>query len=270
MQRIDPGYLYELGDGVRAIRPYRFKTSADYEIWEALNRSKQAVTVFLNGSVFSQSIRGVHSLANQFLQESDKILSLISVEQTTSIAPATLVELFEAYDRFEPAFANALSSQITYLVMPKGAYDVETLVENGGSLFPASLQYKVPEASMDIVEGAKALAFELWSAAAFHFHRANEAVLRRYFDKTVGPNKRKEHATMGMLLSEMEKQNKGTRQVVVALQNIKTFHRNPNAHPGDFISDADEAFSLVSALRAAMGYMLDELEATSLDDMMHV
>jgi hypothetical protein len=111
----------------------------------------------------------------------------------------------------------------------------------------------------DVEEGGKALAFELWSSAAFHFHRANEAVLRRYYDQCYGPNKRPKICTMGTMLAKMEKDKVGEVQIVTALKSIKDFHRNPNSHPGAFIDSGDEAFSLVGALRAVMEYMLAKL-----------
>lgn len=73
---------------------------------------------------------------------------------------------------------------------------------------------------------------------------------------------------MGTMLSKMEKDGQGNRQIVSSLNNIKEFHRNPNSHPGDFIDDAEQAFSLVAALRAAMGYMLDQLPIASFDALM--
>ena len=45
----------------------------------------------------------------------------------------------------------------------------------------------------------------------------------------------------------------------MALENIKEFHRNPIAHPGEQINSAEECLELVAALRAAMGYMLEAL-----------
>ena len=61
------------------------------------------------------------------------------------------------------------------------------------------------------------------------------------------------------MLAYLKRNNIGDEQVNVALENIKEFHRNPNSHPGDFVEDAEQAFSLVASIRAAMGYMLDRL-----------
>lgn len=264
MQRIDAGYLYEVGDAIRAVGRFKLREVPAYEMWTPLLECRGKLTQFLQSSVYSQSVRGVmHAYGNAFVAAIDDLINRIVDQKLEVVSSLDQSILQQAYQRFEPAFQAELSSQVTFLVMPKGAYDVLALIENGSTLFPASLAYRAPEASLDVSEGAKALAFELWSAAAFHFHRANEAVLRRYFDLHMGEGQRPKSETMGTLLRAMEKAGKGTPQVIVALQNIKDFHRNPNAHPGSFIEDAEEAFSLVAAIRCAMGYMLVELPFAS-------
>jgi hypothetical protein len=140
------------------------------------------------------------------------------------------------------------------------------LVEDGAQLFPRSINLKAPEAYNDISEGAKALAFELWTAAAFHFHRANEAVLRRYFD--IYLEKRPYPCTMGTMLRDLKQKEVGHAQVLSALDCLTVFHRNPNSHPGHFVDDSSQAFHLVSAINAAMGYMLDELPLIGFGDLM--
>lgn len=268
MQRVDPGYLYELGEAVRALKPFRFKNVPPYEIFTPLTRAQQAIERFFTQSVYSQTVRGVHVQGSALQAQIQTLLDRIFSDGVENFTAVDLQDLAEAYDRFEPAFHSALSMQVLYLVTPRGAYDLILLVENGKSVFPESVAYKCPEAIGDIEQGAKALAFELWTAAAFHFHRANEAVLRRYFDLSMGLGKRGERDTMGTMLKKLDDADKGKKTVRVALHNIKEFHRNPTAHPGHFLSSADEALDLVSAIRAAMGYMLEELEALPLDELM--
>jgi hypothetical protein len=269
MQRVDAGYLYDLGDAVRALRPFRLRDVPAYEIWQPLTDCRQKLAAFLHSSVYAKSLRGVlHVPANAFLTAIDTLTGRILAEQLATVTTTDQIPLQQAYERFEPVLSAELSSQVLYLVTPKGVYDVIALAEQGSQLFPQSLAWKTPEATRDVEQGAKALAFELWSAAAFHFHRAIEAVLRRYYDHCCGPNQRPKICTMGSMLAKMEKENKGEKQVIVALQNIAEFHRNPNIHPGDFIDDAEQAFSLVAAIRAAMGYMLDLLPIASFDAMM--
>jgi hypothetical protein len=267
MQRVDAGYLYDLGDAVRCLRSFRMRDVAAYEIWQPLVDCRQKLADFLNNSVYSASVRGVvHAHANAFLAAIDALVDHILTDRPETVSPSRQLAMQQAYERFEPVFNAELSNQVLYLVKPKGVYDVIALVEQGSQLFPPSIHLKAPEAARDIEEGAKAMAFELWSASAFHFHRANEAVLRRYFDLHV--DKRPSPCTMGTMLRNMEQRSAGDEQVIVALKNIAKFHRNPNSHPGDFVDDSEQAFSLVAAIRASMGYMLTLLPVLPFDELM--
>ena len=269
MQRVDASYLYDLGDAIRCLRAFRLRDVEPYEIWQPLINCRQKLNDFLQASVYSGSIRGALRVpADAFIREIDALSFRIANEKLEIVHSLDQAPMQRAYERFEPAFSAELSSQILYLVVPKGVYDVIALVEQGSQLFPQSVHFKAPEASRDIEEGAKALAFELWSSAAFHFHRANEAVLRRYYDHVMEDGKRPRNCTMGTMLAELEKHGKGDPHVRIALKSVKDLHRNPNSHPGDFIDDSEQAFSLVAAIRAVMGYMLDQMPAASLEDMM--
>lgn len=269
MQRVDAGYLYELGDAVRCLRQFRLRNVEPYEIWGPLVACRQKLADFLQNSVYTSSLRGVvHGPASAFLDAIDSLTARIVAEKLETITSLDQGPMQQAYEKFEPMFLAELSSQVLYLVQPKGVYDVIKLVENGSQLFPQSVHTKAPEAVRDIVEGAKSMAFELWTAAAFHFHRANEAVLRRYFDSCAGEENRPGICTMGTMLKYLSDRSMGDEQVVVALKNITKFHRNPNSHPGQFVDDAEQAFSLVAAVRAAMGYMLDRLPMIPNDDLM--
>lgn len=268
MQRVDAGYLYDLGDTVRCLRHFRVREVRAYEIYTPLVECQQRLTEFLSNSVYTRSLRGMHVHAPGFLKAISALIQRIVDEKMETVTGYDQLAVHAAYDKFEPVLQAELSNQVMYLVLPKGVYDVVALIEDGSQLFPQSLHMKAPEAALDITEGAKSMAFELWTAAAFHFHRANEAVLRRYYDKRAGPNKRPKIETMGTLLKALEEKGLGDKQVIVALQNIKEFHRNPIIHPGQYVDDAEQAFSLVAAIRAAMGYMLDQLDILPFDELM--
>lgn len=269
MQRVDAGYLYEIGDAVRSVRAMRAREVQAYEIWGPLTVCSRKLADFMKNSVYSGSLRGVlHMHSSTFLAALDALIERIATEKMETVSTLDQMPVQQAYEKFEPIFQAELTSQVLYLVQPKGVYDVVALVENGSQLFPQSVHLKAPEAAKDIIDGARSMAFELWTAAAFHFHRANEAVLRRYYDDCVGSNQRPEPCTMGTMLRKMEQKSVGDDQIIIALRSITKFHRNPNSHPGHFVDDAEQAFSLVAAIRAAMGYMLDRLPQIPFDELM--
>ena len=173
---------------------------------------------------------------------------------------ADIINVNRAFSAFEPVMLAELQQVSTFVVFQKGGFDNRFLVDDGKQLFPESLSLKVPEAINDVNIGARCMAFELWTAMAFHFHRANEAVLRLYFDKVAGSTalsaKKK---TMGAMISHLEQKQIGDLNILASLRNITVFHRNPIAYPDHSIENVDEALSLYAAVRAAMGYMLNEL-----------
>lgn len=264
MQRIDAGYLYELGDAIRCVRSFRLRDVPAYEIWQPLMNCRQILAAFLQSSIYASSLRPVvHHTASGFISAIDVLTREIATGGLEMVSTADQIPVQQAYEKFEPVLSAELSSHVFFHVQPQGVYDVLALVEQGSQLFPQSVHWKAPDAVRDIEEGAKALAFELWSSAAFHFHRANEAVLRRYYDTIYGVGCRPKVCTMGTMLQKLATDKKGDDQILVALQSITKFHRNPNIHQGDFIENSEQAFSLVAALRAAMGYMLDTLPSTN-------
>jgi hypothetical protein len=153
-----------------------------------------------------------------------------------------------------------LQSASIFYVPPRGAFDNTHLINAGEKLFPEALFALVPETLVDVQQGARCLAFNLPTAAGFHFHRANEAVLREYFDTLAGEEKRPNILSMGTLLGQLKKLELGDRNVIAALDNIKEFHRNPLMHPDHTLESVDEAISLYCAIRSAMSYMLEKID----------
>ncbi|WP_445222310.1 hypothetical protein ACKWRH_21920 [Bradyrhizobium sp. Pa8] len=158
------------------------------------------------------------------------------------------------------AFESVLQAELAllplYVVMPKGGYDITTLIENGVHCFPIDIMFKVPEVIDDLREGTKCLAFELNTAAGFHLHRANEAVLRRYWDVVSKGAPRPVRGNMGDYLNQMKQNKYGDENVRAALEHLVKFHRNPLMHPDQNIQNADDAIALMNGIHNAMVQML--------------
>jgi hypothetical protein len=262
MLRIDGAYLYELGADLRRIselpaqNEYRFNDLI-YPFW----RAKDALHRLFYQSVFTGILR------NSF-QAADKILTalkeIVPDDLSTIIWDQTLdgwrIESLKAdFSKLEAILTAELQVSALYFASPKGGFDTACLTHYGENLFPQSLGSKVPGALPDVRAGARCLAFELPSAAGFHFHRANEAVLRRYFDEVAGEDKRPASRSMGEYINKMEHLKVGDSKVLEVLRSLKDLHRNPLMHPDQSIETTEEAISLLSAIRAAVGYMLDRI-----------
>jgi hypothetical protein len=263
MQRIDIAYVYELGDSVTALgRLGEGDLDSPWAAWAALTRGRDAIFALINESVFSRSIKTMRLPGHRLLEALQALIDRI--EQSTwdvegKFSRTDLLDVKTRFAAFEPVLTAELQSITIFHVPHQGALDPTYLTEMSSSLFPDALARKAPETERDVDQGAKAIAFALWTAMGFHFLRVTEAVERRYYQSVIGKLKQPKHLTMGTMLSSMNDQNVGDANIKAALTNITVFHRNPIAHPDQHIESGDEAMSLYAAARAAIGYMLDKL-----------
>jgi hypothetical protein len=107
-----------------------------------------------------------------------------------------------------PVFGAELAVLPLYGVTRKAGFDLPTLIENGAA-----------EALPDLEQATRCMAFELFTAAGFHLDRANEAVLRRYWDAVTNGATRPASRNMGDYLNELNKLNAGDAKVKAALKD---------------------------------------------------
>lgn len=261
MIRIDGAYLYELGAKLRAIATLPEDDTTKLRLNYVVGPALHALRGFLEGSVFTPHIRMVRGYASQLLSTLESVSIDINDLSTFEevVKDWKISTLKDQFRTFESTFLAELQGSPLYLVFSKGGFDVVCLTDSGLTLFPESLQAKAPEAVDDADAAAKCIAFEVFTAAGFHLHRATEAVLRRYFDVVAGEKERPKTRNIGDYLNKLDKLGVGDRKVIDVLRSLKDLHRNPLMHPEDSLGDADEALSLYAAVRAAIGYMLDRI-----------
>lgn len=157
-------------------------------------------------------------------------------------------------------FAQVVTAELQiadiYVVTARGGFDTTHLAENGHLIFPPDLIAKVPGAMNDAKNAGRCIAFDLPTAAAFHMHRANEAVLHEYYDAVsngkTGPTGR----SMELWIQAIEAEPGYDKKVVSALRDLKDLHRNPVAHPEQSLASTDEAIALLGSVNSAMLHML--------------
>jgi hypothetical protein len=165
-----------------------------------------------------------------------------------------------AFNEFEAVLKAELGKAGIFLVSPKNAMDMSLLIESGEEAFPKDLGEKVPEAVEDAKQAMSCIAFELPTAAAFHLHRANEAVLKSYWNSVAGgENLPSPNATMGQIVHAMEKDKLGREEIRSSLRDIIKLHRNPTIHPEQSLDDVEDATNLYGAIRSIVGFMLKEI-----------
>ncbi|MES2326911.1 MAG: hypothetical protein V4499_06220 [Pseudomonadota bacterium] len=168
------------------------------------------------------------------------------------------IPLFTALSQFENALQSEASVADAYYVLEKRPYSTITLVTEGETLFPPKTMAKVPEAQGDLREAGKCIAFELPTAAAFHIHRATEAVLRRYWAAVTGGAARPKVRSMGVYLAALKKNGCGDSKVIAALTQMTELHRNPTMHPEDTLT-LDETIALLGMANSVVAAMLKEI-----------
>jgi len=195
----------------------------------------------------------------------ERIMEPDNVEQYTGVMDAMAIyRLNNALAAFEAVLAAELALIPLYVVTPKGGLVLSDLIESGHVCFPPDLWAKAPEAMKDAQEATRCIAFELPTAAGFHLHRANEAVIRAYFKVVAGSSRAPKTRNMGDYLKKMTDLGVGDPKVIAALQQLKDLHRNPLMHPDETLETVDEAISLMGAVRSAMGEMLKTMPDVSL------
>jgi hypothetical protein len=261
MLRIDGAYIYNLVANLRPLSDLPEELCTRIDIYLPCVNAKKSLQEFLFSSVYRDGFRATAAAAPPLINMLEFFAP--EVEESTNwddkFAAWQVNRLKVSFSKFEAVLTADLQSSALFYVSSKGGYDTLYLTEQGHVLFPSSLNQKAPEALEDVRAATRCIAFELPTAAAFHLHRANEAVLRRYFDHFAGADKRPASGNMGDLLKYLVNQKLGDPRVTSTLQAIKDLHRNPIMHPDQIIESVEEAISLLAAVRSAIGYMLDRL-----------
>lgn len=258
MLRVDGAYLYSISARLRPVAAIPDKDANLLETYMTLAEAKNTLNQFVYESVFSSGFRTLLIPVKELVEQIDRIVpaQLEEVDWSSNVNPWLIAQLKTAFNKFEHVMIAELQTGAFYYVLPKGGFDTTCLTDNGQALFPFDLPIKVPDALDDIKAATRCIAFELPTAAGFHLHRANETVVRAYFDAVAGQENRPASGNMGQYIAAMNTLNVGDPKVRDVLKSIKDLHRNPLMHPGDSIESIDDALSLCAAIRAAIGYML--------------
>jgi len=251
VQRIHGFYLYTTGHEIHPVgsigegTPYADALRTMFFAQAALN-------AFIDQSIFR--LQTSREAAGSLLVILDRLTSNFQREEPITVYEA--YELSEGLKAFETILNAEFAMMNVYLVLKKRGYDTTDLVHNGYVLFPPDLPLKVPDAVSDINAGTKCIAFELPTAAGFHLHRANETVLRAYFDAVSRGALAPAVPTMGAYIKELERLKLGTPTVRSALKDLKDLHRNPLIHPDQSLDSVDDAIALLGSIHAVVVPML--------------
>lgn len=257
MHRVDGAYLYALGGKIRPLANIQANATWE-EVWLPLYIASSELEKFLNGSVYSQSVRTSRPNADELLILLKEFIDNANNDEKKhdQIGGFEAYRLSNALGSFETVMTAEFGMMPLFLVTPKKGYDLMALLYSGNSIFPADLETKVPEAITDIMSGTQCLALEMFTAAAFHFHRATESVLRKYWESVLPGRKHPGNKTIGDYLRALGLARKGSPKLKSCLRDLKDLYRNPVLHPEYSLSNLDEAIALMGSINAAMVQML--------------
>lgn len=260
MLKIDGSYLFNLGKSLRPLAETRSE-STYFGVWVKIFQAKPALEGVLKQSVFSPNLRLSAPAGAKLLEHLEKIEKHVFSSPDAGKVEFDDVDkdgLFDAYTEFETVFKAEFSSANIFLTTPKGGYDVGYLVDYGRALFPTSLEKKVNGAIFDIEQATRCLAFELWTAAGFHLHRANESVVIRYMKILGEPKINDKDRNLGKYIGEIERLG-GEPRIISCLRDLKDLHRNPLMHPDQSLEGMDDTLALLSAVHNAIATMLKHI-----------
>lgn len=258
MQPLDGFYLYKVGGALKPLE----KINAELHwglAWLPLAIAHNELEKFVDQSVYKASVRSSRPFATALLAILKNGTEDAGKEDNRDkeLGPWRAYEITNALREFETAAAAEFGLTPMFLVTPKRAYDLPTLVNFGAALFPNTIYNKVPAAVVDLQAGVRCMAFELNTAAAFHFHRATESVLRTYWEVVRPGAKHPGNKTIGDYLTALRISRKGSPKIKASLRDIKDLYRNPVIHPEYQVKDTDECIALLNTIHTAIVLMLD-------------
>lgn len=259
---IDGSYLYELGKAMHPLHAIG-RESTYGNAWAQSFVAAGQLDAFINKSIYTSSIRlltepGCKLL--EALEEIDQEGGFMSVEESRNkkLSFPTFNKFSSALNGFETIFQAEFKNGNMFLVTRKGGFETRALIENGFLLFPSSLPLKVPGALQDIKQGTKCLAFEVYTAAGFHLHRAHESVIKHYYSQLAGRGFADNERNMGQYIKKL-KEVGAPQHILSCLRDLKDMHRNPLMHPDQSIESDDDAIALLNAIHTSINGMLKEI-----------
>ena len=142
-----------------------------------------------------------------------------------------------------------LNIRIGYTLDEK-RYSIEILTEGIQKIFGADVYQKLPPiAQYDFKEAGLCLAFDRYTAAAFHALRGTEDVLKYYYSKLLGVVP-KSSDTWGSFMTGINKKIKTIKPVppeelLINLESLRKYYRNRTQHP-DQMYNSDDVQDLIA------------------------
>jgi hypothetical protein len=249
-------YLLDVFSSIEKLERIKTEECAYMDVFSDFYGAQSSLESLYNTSVFAPYLRSSAYLSNE-------LLKLVKGQNTDfdmkRRVPFYMMHSIQAKAKeYKIALIAELGVFDSYFVTKKGAFDTNSLLNGGESIFPPDLVKKVPEALFDAREAAKSLAYELPTAAGFHTFRATESVVRKYYYHVTGGGAAPKVRNLGVYLNALKQAGKGDPKVLGALKQMADLHRNPTIHP-ETVLTVDEAIAILGIAQSVVSTMLVRL-----------
>lgn len=170
----------------------------------------------------------------------------------------------QSVEALESVLANEMPGVPAYIVSPKGIYRTEDLIEHAEKQFPSTYLKDIPaQATADIREAGKCLAFNLPTACSFHLWRALETVMDAYYARFTSSTFDADGVSRnwGAKIKAL-REKKAEAAVTNYLDHIREQYRNPQTHPEEMV-DPNEAQMLFGVASSAITSMISAMQQKS-------
>lgn len=247
------GYNYYLVSG-----DSKERTNADFFKW--LKRCIDEIEN-LNLNVVKSSIR-----LNSLMKDYETLKTLAENTETKDIIVSTELHrsIKTKLDRIDYVLDAELNLKNAFVLSEKRISN-EILTGNISKLLPNGYFLRLPSlAQYDFTESGFCLAFDRFTASAFHALRATEEVLKYFYEKTckTSASDKDTWATYVTVIQSEIKNNKLTpppsEELLINLDNLRKYYRNKTQHP-QLIYSSDEAQDLLSFCTKTISQMIKDL-----------
>lgn len=186
-------------------------------------------------------------------------------KKETKVDTKVLTEIKEKLKKIDSILDAELNTKTGYILDQK-RHPNNTLIKDINLIFAEGVFSLLPDmAKEDFKEAGLCLAFDRYTAAAFHALRGTEDVIKFYSSKLL-TKKLSSNATWGSFLTAIEKEIKSKKinpapstELMINLDNLRKYHRNKTQHPIRIYS-CDESQDLISTCVSAINETIKDLK----------
>lgn len=173
-----------------------------------------------------------------------------SRKKKEDIPPDLKASILNKINKADSTLDAELNTKYGYHLHPK-KISQEILLDNIQKLFASNIFYLLPQiAQYDFKECGKCIAFDRFTASAFHALRGTEDVLKYYYSRLLNKVPT-EKQTWGMFYTAIDKEIKEDRinpkpeeELMINIDTLRKYYRNKTQHP-QLIYNSDEAQDLL-------------------------